>query len=131
MKSVFIDFISAIVVIAGSNLYQRYALTPDLTFEWQAVLLYSLIAILWLIYRYAKTHITQVYSSSFKVYLLTLCIAGITLGSFSQDELHQLGFNFAMDESKAIRQYFELKAIFFAIGAVIFPKLLGEKPQPQ
>lgn len=128
MKSAFIDFISAIAVAACAWLYQRYALTPELTFEWQAALLYSLIGILWLIYRYAKTHITQVYSSSFKGYLLTLCITGIALGSFSQTELHQLGFNFAMDETKAIKQYLGLKLLFFAIGAVIFPKLLGEKP---
>lgn len=128
MKSIFIDFISYVIVWFCAFFYQRYALTPELTFEWQAFLLFSLIGVLGLIYHYAKTHITQIYSSSLKNYLVTLCIAGIALGSFSQAELHQLGFNFSMDKTQAIKQYFSLKVLFFAIGAVIFPKLLGEKP---
>ncbi|EQA14219.1 hypothetical protein HPSH465_0206 [Glaesserella parasuis H465] len=76
-----------------------------------------------LIYRYTKRHIEQVPVSALKEFLRLLCIVAITLSSFSQTELQQLGFNFATDEIQAISQYFWLKFIFFVVSVTIVPRL--------
>ncbi len=123
MKSILIDFTGYAIIFGSSFLYYQNALTSPLSFNWQILLLALLTGLFALVYVYAKSHIEQVSTSSIKKYLICLCILAITLSSFSHTELQQLGFNFSTDDAESIRQYLQVKYLFFAVGIVIFPKL--------
>lgn len=123
MKSILIDFTGYAIIFSSSLLYYEKALISSLSFNWQMLLLALLTGLFALIYSYAKSHIEQAYTSSIKKYLICLCILAITLSSFSHTELQQLGFNFSTDDAESIRQYLQVKSLFFAVGIIIFPKL--------
>ncbi|MCT8830333.1 hypothetical protein KZ473_06125 [Glaesserella parasuis] len=123
MKSNLINISGYAIVFSASFLYYHNVLTPEFTFDWQIRLLCLLVVSFELIYRYTKRHIEQVPVSALKEFLGLLCIVAITLSSFSQTELQQLGFNFATDEIQAISQYFWLKFIFFVVSVTIVPRL--------
>ncbi|AMW17517.1 hypothetical protein [Glaesserella parasuis] len=127
MKSNFIDLAGYLTAFLIIWLFNRYILTSDLTFLLQMLILVIITIILELIYRLVQKHSNSVPFSPLWYYLVSLCVMALALGSFSQSELQQLGFNFATDEASAIRQYLLVKSLFFAIGATSLPRLLSPK----
>lgn len=127
MKSATIDATSYLIASVMIWLYYRYVLTSDLSFLWQFTLLSLMTIGFEVIYRYSKKHRAATRCPLLRYYLISLCVMALALTSFSQTELQQLGFNFTPDEPQTIKQYLQLKSLFFAVGVIIFPRLLRSK----
>lgn len=77
-------------------------------------------------YRYGHRLLNKPIGNQYYVYLLISIIVSYSLGGFSQEELHQFGFNFSPEPKIAAIEYLQLKAMFNAIAVICLPTVLRQ-----
>ena len=127
IKDIIIDTVAYWATFGLVYVYTRFALVPEINAYIQlAILLLISFVISW-VYKKTIPYTKNLHIQGQHSYLCGVCIFVFALGSFSQAELQQFGFNFSEVPQQAIKQYASLKTMFYAIGIVALPSLLKPK----
>lgn len=126
-KDIIIDTVAYWATFGLVYVYTRFALVPEINADIQLVILLLMSFVIYWVYKKTIPYTKNLYIQGQHSYLCGVCIFVFALGSFSQAELQQFGFNFSEVPQQAIKQYASLKAMFYAIGIVALPPLLKQK----
>ena len=126
-KGVIIDTVAYWATFGLVYVYTRFALVPEINADIQLVILLLMSFVIYWVYKKTIPYTKHLHIQGQHSYLCGVCIFVFALGSFSQAELQQFGFNFSEVPQQAIKQYASLKAMFYAIGIVALPPLLKQK----
>lgn len=126
-KDMIIDSVAYWATFGLVYVYTRFALVPEINADIQLVILLLISFVIYWIYKKTIPYTKNLHIQGQHSYLCGVCILVFALGSFSQTELQQFGFNFSEVPQQAIKQYASLKAMFYAIGIVALPQLLKQK----
>ena len=127
IKDIIIDTVAYWATFGLVYVYTRFALVPEINADIQLVILLLMSFVLYWVYKKTLPYTKHLHIQGQHSYLCGVCIFVFALGSFSQAELQQFGFNFSEVPQQAIKQYASLKAMFYAIGIVALPPLLKQK----
>lgn len=126
-KGIIIDTVAYWATFGLVYVYTRFALVPEINADIQLVILLLMSFVIYWVYIKTIPYTKHLHIQGQHSYLCGVCIFVFALGSFSQAELQQFGFNFSEVPQQAIKQYASLKAMFYAIGIVALPPLLKQK----
>ena len=126
-KGIIIDTVAYLATFGLVYVYTRFALVPEINADIQLVILLLMSFVIYWVYKKTIPYTKHLHIQGQHSYLCGVCIFVFALGSFSQAELQQFGFNFSEVPQQAIKQYASLKAMFYAIGIVALPPLLKQK----
>ena len=126
-KGIIIDTVAYWATFGLVYVYTRFALVPEINADIQLVILLLMSFVIYWVYKKTIPYTKHLHIQGQHSYLCGVCIFVFALGSFSQAELQQFGFNFSEVPQQAIKQYASLKAMFYAIGIVALPPLLKQK----
>ena len=126
-KGIIIDTVAYWATFGLVYVYTRFALVPEINADIQLVILLLMSFVIYWVYKKTIPYTKHLHIQGQHSYLCGVCIFVFALGSFSQAELQQFGFNFSEVPQQAIKQYSSLKAMFYAIGIVALPPLLKQK----
>lgn len=127
IKDIIIDTVAYWATLGLVYVYTRFALVPEINADIQLAILLLISFVIYWVYKKTIPYTKNLHIQGQHSYLCGVCIFVFALGSFSQAELQQFGFNFCKDPQQAIKQYASLKAMFYAIGIVALPALLKQK----
>nr|DAM53665.1 MAG TPA: hypothetical protein [Caudoviricetes sp.] len=127
IKDIIIDTVAYWATLGLVYVYTRFALVPEINADIQLAILLLISFVIYWVYKKTIPYTKNLHIQGQHSYLCGVCIFVFALGSFSQAELQQFGFNFSEVPQQAIKQYASLKAMFYAIGIVVLPSLLKPK----
>ena len=127
IKDIIIDTVAYWATLGLVYVYTRFALVPEINADIQLAILLLISFVIYWVYKKTIPYTKNLHIQGQHSYLCGVCIFVFALGSFSQAELQQFGFNFSEVRQQAIKQYASLKAMFYAIGIVVLPSLLKPK----
>ena len=127
IKDIIIDTVAYWAPLGLVYVYTRFALVPEINADIQLAILLLISFVIYWVYKKTIPYTKNLHIPGQHSYLCGVCIFVFALGSFSQAELQQFGFNFSEVPQQAIKQYASLKAMFYAIGIVVLPSLLKPK----
>ena len=127
IKDIIIDTVAYWATFGLVYVYTRFVLVPEINADIQLVILLLMSFVIYCVYKKTIPYTKNLHIQGQHSYLCGVCIFVFALGSFSQAELQQFGFNFSEVPQQAIKQYASLKTMFYAIGIVALPSLLKPK----
>ena len=126
-KDIIIDTVAYWATLGLVYVYTRFALVSEINAYIQLAILLLISFVIYWVYKKTIPYTKNLHIQGQHSYLCGVCIFVFALGSFSQAELQQFGFNFSELPQQAIKQYATLKSFFYFIGILALPQLLKQK----